>query len=94
MPCIEQEKKVDLQGNRILDAGWDYPDGAYIKEFHFRGPETLERFDIVTDRDWGEGYSKAELALSKNNMGLFRGNLCTDVPKDGEAERGERERER
>lgn len=83
----KEEKRIDLQGNRILDAVWDYPDGTFQKEFEFRGRESIDDWIVSTDRDWGEGFSKAELAVSKNNMALFRGHLCTDLPKEGAIQR-------
>lgn len=83
----KQEKKIDLQGNRILDMMWDYPDGCFQKEFEFRGRESLKDWIVSTDRDWGEGFTKAELTVSKNNMALFQGHLCTDLPVEGTIER-------
>lgn len=79
----KEEKRLDLKGNRVLDAVWDYPDGTFQKEFEFRGRDSLSNWVVSTDRDWGEGFSKAELTLSKNNMALFQGHLCTDLPIEG-----------
>jgi len=83
----KEERRIDLQGNRILDVIWDYPDGTFQKEFEFRGRESLKDWIVSTDRDWGEGFTKAELTLSKNNMALFQGHLCTDLPKEGSVAR-------
>ena len=82
-PHTLQERRIDLQNGRIIDCVWEYPDGCFQKEFIFRGAESLDKWVVSTDRDWGEGFSKAELAVSKNNMALFQGHLCTDLPKEG-----------
>merc|ERR1719193_325246 len=83
----KEERRIDLQGNRVLDVIWDYPDGTFKKEFEFRGRESLKDWIVSTDRDWGEGFTKAELTLSKNNMALFQGHLCTDLPAEGTVKR-------
>ena len=43
-PSIFQEKRLDLKGNRVLDAVWDYPDGTFQKEFEFRGRDSLSNW--------------------------------------------------
>jgi len=83
----KEERRIDLQNGRIIDCVWEYPDGCFQKEFIFRGAESLDKWVVSTDRDWGEGFSKAELAVSKNNMALFQGHLCTDLPKEGDVKR-------
>jgi len=84
---FKQEKKVDLQFGKPIDIVWDYPDGCFQKEFVFRGAESLDNWVVSTDRDWGEGFTKAELTVSKSNMALFQGHLCTDLPKEGTIKR-------
>jgi len=84
---FKKEAKIHLEGNKVIDMVYDYPDGCFQKEFIFRGHESLDRWVVSTDRDWGEGFTKAELTLSKNNMALFQGHLCTDLPKDGNVKR-------
>jgi len=84
---FKKETKVNLEGNKVIDGVYDYPDGCFQKEFIFRGHESLDRWVVSTDRDWGEGFTKAELTTSKNNMALFQGHLCTDLPKDGNVKR-------
>ncbi|XP_072166653.1 complex I intermediate-associated protein 30, mitochondrial-like [Diadema setosum] len=54
--------------------------------WHFRGPESVDDFTVQTDKDIG-GKSTAALSISRNNKLLFHGNLCTEVPRDGETER-------
>ncbi|XP_071478667.1 complex I intermediate-associated protein 30, mitochondrial-like [Diadema antillarum] len=54
--------------------------------WHFRGPESVDDFSVQTDKDIG-GRSTAALSVSRNNKLLFHGNLCTEVPRDGETAR-------
>ncbi|XP_050729350.1 complex I intermediate-associated protein 30, mitochondrial-like isoform X1 [Eriocheir sinensis] len=45
--------------------------------------EALDKFVVTCDSDHGEGKSSASLTLSPSGHGLFSGELCTEVPKDG-----------
>nr|XP_054759733.1 complex I intermediate-associated protein 30, mitochondrial-like [Lytechinus pictus] len=54
--------------------------------WHFNGPESIEDFIVHTDAEIG-GRSTAGLTVSRNNKLLFHGNLCTEVPRDGETKR-------
>merc|ERR1719447_1011758 len=83
----KEEWRVNLKENKPMDMNWDYADGTFIKEFEFRGRDSFKNWTVSTDRVWGEGFTKAELTLSKNNMALFQGHLCTDLPAEGTVKR-------
>ncbi|XP_067099057.1 complex I intermediate-associated protein 30, mitochondrial [Osmerus mordax] len=52
--------------------------------WEFRGPESLEKWTVSSDREMG-GRSEAYLKLGRNNTtGLLYGTLCTNPPRDGE----------
>lgn len=54
--------------------------------WHFQGPDSINDFVVHTDAEIG-GKSTADLSVSRNNKLLFHGNLCTEVPRDGETKR-------
>lgn len=49
----------------------------------FGGIESIEPWVVTADRDNLEGFSKAELVLSKHNKALFQGYVSQRLPKDG-----------
>ncbi|XP_028677406.1 complex I intermediate-associated protein 30, mitochondrial [Erpetoichthys calabaricus] len=52
--------------------------------WEFRNQESLEQWVVSSDEEMG-GKSKIYLRLSRNNQtALLYGNMCTEVPKDGE----------
>lgn len=53
------------------------------KEFQFKNENDLSKWIVTSDKDNDEGQSVCTLELSPNGKGLFTGNLCLDVPKDG-----------
>ncbi|KAG8265916.1 Complex I intermediate-associated protein 30, mitochondrial [Homalodisca vitripennis] len=57
--------------------------GVVDKTFEFRNNEDLERWIVTSDKDNEEGQSTCQLTVNQNGKGLFTGNLCLDVPKDG-----------
>lgn len=73
----EQRDKWRMDRQRIFE------DGTFKKEFEFRGADCLDNWIVTSDRTWGEGFSKAELTVSKQNMALFQGHLCCDLPQEG-----------
>ena len=54
--------------------------------WHFNGPDSIEDFVVHTDAEIG-GKSTAGVTVSRNNKLLFYGNLCTEVPRDGQTQR-------
>jgi hypothetical protein len=61
--------------------------GEYDYFWKFDSEEKLNDWIVTSDSDNKQGFSRAFLALSRNKRALFYGNLCTDVPKDGEQTR-------
>ncbi|KAK6479194.1 complex I intermediate-associated protein 30 [Huso huso] len=69
------------------------PEGKPLKEhileqtrviWEFRGPESLAQWVASSDREIG-GKSEAYMKMGRNNLtALLYGNLCTEVPRDGE----------
>ena len=57
--------------------------GDYEVVWKFDNKETIDSWIVTTDKDNNEGYSTAELVMTPNHHGLFRGHLDTTVPKDG-----------
>lgn len=82
------KKDVKLFGEEVKDA-WRcdrmvsarHNDYEYFWKFH--GAESIEPWVVTADRDNLEGFSKAELVLSKNNNALFQGYLSQKLPNDG-----------
>ncbi|BFZ12274.1 hypothetical protein BsWGS_15313 [Bradybaena similaris] len=74
-----KEKKLDLTTGVMLKA----EHGNYQVMFRFDTPEVIASWIVSTDKDSNIGQSTASFALSQNRTGLFRGNICTEVPKDG-----------
>lgn len=54
--------------------------------WHFDGPDTIKDFIVHSDAEIG-GKSSAGVTMSRNNKLLFHGNLCTELPRDGETKR-------
>ncbi|XP_061167852.1 complex I intermediate-associated protein 30, mitochondrial-like [Saccostrea echinata] len=61
--------------------------GEYDYFWKFDSEDKLNDWIVTTDSDNKQGFSRAYLALSRNKRALFYGNLCTEVPKDGEQTR-------
>lgn len=57
--------------------------GVVDKQFQFRNELDLKTWLVTSDRDNEEGDSHCDLKINQNGKGLFSGNLCLDVPKDG-----------
>ncbi|XP_052106959.1 complex I intermediate-associated protein 30, mitochondrial-like isoform X3 [Mytilus californianus] len=74
-----EEMKDKWREDRMLIA--NHNDYEYF--WKFDGAKTLEPWVVTADRDNLEGFSKAEMALSKNNKALFHGYLSQRLPKDG-----------
>ncbi|CAG0896112.1 unnamed protein product [Darwinula stevensoni] len=53
----------------------------------FDSAEDLSKWTVTVDADNSEGFSSAELVLSPVGKGLFQGNLCTLVPREGRIKR-------
>ncbi|KAK9884036.1 hypothetical protein WA026_004969 [Henosepilachna vigintioctopunctata] len=55
--------------------------------FKFGDEQSIDKWVTSSDSDHNEGFSKCELSLTKEGKGLFSGNLCKTVPKDGKIAR-------
>lgn len=53
----------------------------------FGKESSLDDWITTSDSDHNEGFSKCELTLTKDGMGLFSGELNKTVPKDGKIAR-------
>lgn len=51
--------------------------------WRFYNDTSLDHWIVTSDSDHAEGFSKSELKISHQGYGLFSGNLCSRVPKDG-----------
>lgn len=51
--------------------------------WRFYEESSLDHWIVTSDSDHAEGFSKCELKISNQGYGLFHGNLCSRVPKDG-----------
>lgn len=51
--------------------------------WRFYEDSSLDNWIVTSDSDHAEGYSRCDLKLSHQGYGLFSGNLCSRVPKDG-----------
>lgn len=49
----------------------------------FNDTASLDNWIATSDCDHAEGFSKCDLKISSQGYGLFSGNLCSRVPKDG-----------
>ncbi|CAG5127123.1 unnamed protein product [Candidula unifasciata] len=74
-----EEKKLGLSTGVMLEA----EHGNYQVVFRFDTQEIVSSWIVSTDKDNNQGQSTADFVLTQNRTGLFRGNLCTEVPKDG-----------
>lgn len=73
-PRIEVSSNVDLH---LLLAG------EVDMLWQFGDPKLLDNWVVTADSDHNEGFSSCELVTSPVGKVVFRGNLCTRVPKDG-----------
>uniref|UniRef100_A0A0B7BEJ1 NADH:ubiquinone oxidoreductase intermediate-associated protein 30 domain-containing protein n=1 Tax=Arion vulgaris TaxID=1028688 RepID=A0A0B7BEJ1_9EUPU len=74
-----QEWKRAIVANPMLEANH----GNYESVFRFDSKPAIDSWIVTADKDNQGGKSSASFVLSQNRTGLFRGNLCSDVPKDG-----------
>lgn len=51
--------------------------------WRFYDNSSLDKWIVTSDSDHAEGFSKCDLKISPQGYGLFSGNLCSQVPKDG-----------
>jgi len=51
--------------------------------WRFYEESSLDHWIVTSDSDHAEGFSKCDLQISHQGYGLFHGNLCSRVPKDG-----------
>lgn len=51
--------------------------------WRFYDDTSLDHWIVTSDSDHAEGFSKCDLHISQQGYGLFSGNLCSRVPKDG-----------
>jgi len=57
--------------------------GDYEILWKFDNQETIDSWNVTSDKDNNEGQSTAELVMTANHHALFQGRLDTTVPKDG-----------
>lgn len=57
--------------------------GDKTHQWTFPNKEALEKWEVITDSDHNEGFSKCELTISPTGKGLFHGFVNTTPPKDG-----------
>ena len=55
----------------------------FERVYSFHSEDDIDKWVVSTDADTGVGHSSAELILSQNKTGIFKGNINTDAPKDG-----------
>lgn len=81
--------KIDLSVRETLTCVDKIPvfHGEFNYFWKFDSERKLEDWVVTSDSDNKQGFTRAFLALSRNKRALFYGNLCTDVPKDGELTR-------
>ncbi|VVC29520.1 NADH:ubiquinone oxidoreductase intermediate-associated protein 30,Galactose-binding domain-like [Cinara cedri] len=75
----KQEMKELLEFDPILD----YRAGEVDVFWRFYDNSSLDHWIATSDSDHAEGFSKCDLKISDQGYGLFSGNLCSRVPKDG-----------
>lgn len=51
--------------------------------WRFYDTTSLDNWIVTSDSDHAEGFSKCDLKISEQGYGLFSGNICSRVPKDG-----------
>jgi len=51
--------------------------------WRFYEESSLDHWIVTSDSDHAEGFSKCDLKIGHQGYGLFHGNLCSRVPKDG-----------
>jgi len=57
--------------------------GDYEVVWKFNNNDVVNSWIATSDSDHNEGKSKVEFLLGANQKGVFRGNINTDIPKDG-----------
>lgn len=61
-----------------------YSDGDKISLFEFNKQEDVDEWVISSDKDWDEGFSKAEFNLSGDEHAVFSGHIdSSTLPLDG-----------
>lgn len=61
--------------------------GVVDKQYQFRNELDLKKWIVTSDKDNEEGQSECQLTISPSGKGVFSGNLCLEVPKDGRVQR-------
>lgn len=51
--------------------------------WRFYEESSLDHWIVTSDSDHAEGFSKCDLKIGHQGYGVFHGNLCSRVPKDG-----------
>ena len=74
-----EEQKIKWR----MDSFVNQEHGDFERPFCFNTQEEIDRWIVSCDSDNGEGYSRADFELGKNNTGIFHGYLDNRVPKDG-----------
>lgn len=54
--------------------------------WRFNGNSSLDHWIVTSDSDHGEGYSNCDLKINDQGYGMFSGNLCSRIPKDGKVQ--------
>ncbi|OQR70472.1 putative complex I intermediate-associated protein 30 [Tropilaelaps mercedesae] len=57
--------------------------GDIVPLFRFHNKESMDFFQVITDSDFNQGYSRAEFTPTLTGTAVFKGVLDTQVPKDG-----------
>ncbi|XP_060844764.1 complex I intermediate-associated protein 30, mitochondrial [Rhopalosiphum padi] len=75
--------KKEIKEVLISDPIFDYRAGEVDVFWRFYEESSLDHWIVTSDSDHAEGFSNCELKISHQGYGLFHGNLCSRVPKDG-----------
>ncbi|XP_072385922.1 complex I intermediate-associated protein 30, mitochondrial [Diabrotica undecimpunctata] len=78
-----QEVKERFEDDPILI----FRPGEVDVKWRFGNEQSLKNWNITSDSDNREGYSKASLTLTEHGKALFYGNLSMRVPQDGRVKR-------
>lgn len=60
-----------------------YVSGEVDVFWRFYDNVSLDHWIVTSDSDHAEGFSKCDLKINQRGYGIFSGNLCSRVPKDG-----------
>ncbi|VDN06050.1 unnamed protein product [Thelazia callipaeda] len=71
----------------ILEDFGNLRHGQFRKDILFKTPESFKCWRTGADSDSNEGFSKCEFIPTDRKTALFRGNLSTELLKDGKVER-------